>query len=587
MSTSFASDVAGTSAYSVRGTTRPTISMVPVEVLSQAFAHLGDDFAARYLDLVLDIPNVAEYRYVRTPDLDDEYSGHIRGIMRSESPCLIVTRVCRQWYSVAISTPQLWTCPPIFHAGGTATFLARSDAVPLEWPLVASQLRSSTLADPDRQRTLMPVLMPKTYGLLWLHNTDIQETRDSVGLPGHPISLAEVEQALSLRTDALQALYVVNRGAYRPTDQLPGQLSEPSPPPLHTLYIRARRIRADHPLLASNLQSLTLTSVASVWGDIDGMFDTLAGLPELERLVLRATARGSIVEIEPTIAVTLASERRVSLLRIQDLTLDDRMRTLAGILYGLAIPQSSFRDITITIFDEESIAGFCRALDAHYQRQSPDNGFKGFEHMCIEVGGDPKSTLIRACILHAGPGHLTLPTVARRADILSERAHFMLRTFNHTREFVSSLELLSGTPVVCLQGIAHDSVSHMYNIKWLSVDPFLSAKFVSDAAEGRLDASLMSELVVLQFEGVVFSTNGGVRESEDDPEPIDMRQLLPWLSSLSSKRTFRLLCLFDCGIKHIAQVTSLRTVLGEERLYWDGKLAGEARNPTATIAEPV
>ncbi|KZV71858.1 hypothetical protein PENSPDRAFT_381518 [Peniophora sp. CONT] len=584
MATASTSEAAGTGLYSAAGITRMSINLMPIEVLSKAFAHLGDDFASRWLELILDVQGVAEYRHVGTTDLGDECAAKLRDIMRRESPCLYVTRVCRRWYNVAVSTPQLWTCPPIFHAEATATFISRVDDSTVEWPLVVSQLHESTLADPDRQRALLPVLIPKTCGLLWLHNVDIQETRDEVGNPGHPLSLVEVERALSLRTDALQELYVVNRGTSRLSNPLPVQLSERVPPRLHTLYIRGRRIRADHPLFTANLQSLTLVAVTSVWHNVDEMLDTLSELPELEKLVLRATALGSIVETEPTNSSTLASERRVSLPRLQFLTLDDRMRSLTAILYALVVPQPAFRDVMIKIFDAQSVAAFSRALDAHYQRDGPQPGFKGFEHVYLEVEGDPERTIIRASLLHTGP-HLALPDVARRADLLNKRAHLTLRTFDHSHEFIAALEILSGTPVVCLDGLAHRAISHMHNIRWLSLDPFYAARFVADAAEGRLDNILTSSLRVLQLEGTVFAMDHESSDTKVDPEPIDMRLLLPWLSTLVSKGTFRLLCLFDCHIRHITQIASLKAVIGEERLYWDGVLVDGEGTSTADVEE--
>ncbi|KZV71363.1 hypothetical protein PENSPDRAFT_684601 [Peniophora sp. CONT] len=585
MSTPSGSEAHEAVLYGAAGTTRTSINLMPVEVLSKAFAHLGNDFASRYLELILELPGVAEYRYVRTPDLDDEYAAKLREIMRRKSPCLYVTRVCRRWYDVAVSTPELWTCPPIFHDEATATFIARSDGSSIEWPLVASQLRVSTLADPDRQRALLPVLIPKTRGLLWLHNIDIQETRDEIGTPGHPLSLVEVERALSLREDVLQALYVVNRGTSQLSDQLPVQLSGPVPPRLHTLYIRGRRIRADHPLLTANLQQLTLTAVTSVWRHVDEMLDTLAGFPGLEKLTLRSTARRSIFETEPTNSLTLASERRLSLPRLQILTLEDKLRSLTAILYTLAVPQPAFRDVTVKMHETESVASFSRALDANIRRGGQQGGFAGFEHVYIGVEGEPQRTLVRAYLLHAGPGHLALPDVARRGDILSKQAQLTLRSYDHAHEFIAAMDILSGTPVVCLEGVTHKVISHMYNVRWLGLDPFYAASFVADAAEGRLGGSLTSSLAVLQFEGAVFAIDHDTPETENDPDPINMCLLLPWLSSLVSKETFRLLCLLDCRIRHIAQIASFKAVIGEERVYWDGVIVGQEEHPATEVHE--
>lgn len=550
-----------------------------MEVLSQAFAHLGDDFASRYLELILELPGVAVYQYVKTPDLGDEYADMIRNIMRRESPCLYVNRVCRRWYDVAVSTPELWTCPPIFHGDATAVFIARAGMAHIEWPLVASQLRVSTLADPDRQRALLSVLMPKTRALLWLHNVDIQETRDGVGKSGHPLSLAEVERALSLRTDALQALYIVNRGASQISDPLPEQLAGPVPPHLHILYIRGRHILANHPLFTANLQQLNLTVVSSVWRHVDEMLLTLAGLPELEKLTLRATSRGSIFETEPSNALALASERRVSLPKLKFLTIEDRMRSLAAILYSLAVPQPTIRDVTVKFFDPESVATFSRALDANYQRVGPNVAFEGFEHVYIEMEGEPQRTLIRACLLRAGPNDLALPEVARRTDILSRRPHFWLRGLGHSDEFIAALDILSGAPVVCLDGVPHKAILHMHNIRWLSIDPLFAADFVADAVGGRLGNGLTSTLAVLQFEGAALAMDD---EVGTDPRAIDMRLLLPWLSYLVSKGTFRLLCLFNCHIRHIAQIASLKAVIGAERLYWDEVLGDERGLPLSS-----
>ena len=161
-----------------------TINTLPVEVLSRALAALGNDFAMRYLERMLDIPGVAIYGFVNSPDLGDEYAEKLRRIMRRELPCLYVIRVCRRWYQIAMSTPELWTCLPIFDRETTTKFIARADDSPVEWPLVVSQMRASMLAEPDRQRALMPALMSKTRALLWLHNIDIQETRDEVGHEG-------------------------------------------------------------------------------------------------------------------------------------------------------------------------------------------------------------------------------------------------------------------------------------------------------------------------------------------------------------------------------------------------------------------